>query len=1534
LEPLEDRLAPAIRTVNTLSDANDPSIASLRNAIAAASSGDTIQFLPGLRGAIDLSTHEGGQGTLSLAKNVTIDGAGAFITIEGGSTQGSSSNARPFATNSGVTADLNDLTISNGHVVGVGGGIFNNGTLTVSNCTLSGNVAVSSDGSAVVGGGICNGGTLTVSNCTLLNNRADLGGGIYNDGGTLTVGNSTLSGNSAGLGGGIYNSNIMTLNNTIVANSTHGGDIVNDGGTVTGSHNLIDDGSGGLSDTLTGDPLLDPNGLQDNGGPTKTIALLPTSPAALAGTFIPGVDQTDQRGNARGLRPDLGAYQIDRSYSITVNSTADTLDSDDNVIERDAGNSFETDTLGSTVTLRDALKAAANTGGRATINLAAGATYLFHAADYGSQNADNYWYGPNALPAISSTVIINGNGANLQRPSTETNDTAHALRFFYVSGGLSGLPAGSLTLNNLTLQGGFAKGGDSRQGGGGLGAGGAIFNQGTLTLNDVKLTANTAQGGSSGAGAGSLGGGGIGQDAQGESGGGFGGTLAGGPFGGSGSSGGGGGGFSSSATSKNGAGQSGFGGAGFSGGQGGDGGGSGNGASLTVGGGFGGDFGAGGISGGILNHGGGGGVGGGGGSDGFGGGGGGFGGGGSSAGGGGFGGGGGGGGGSDSFGGGFGGFGGGGGGRSVGGGGAGLGGAIFSMYGTVSAVNCTFTSNTAAGGMSNFHATGGQGGSGYGGALFNLDSMVTLTGVTLSSRNTVTAGSGDAGNGSAGGDAVYNLAYGSSPTGAAQTSIFIAVNSGLSFTDLINNDDTTKNANDKTVTLTITGYSVTYDGNAHAATGSATGVALGTTSDLGSDLSFSGTTNTNAGIYTSDTWKFHDNTGAYPDASGAITDSIAKANAVVVVTPYTSATTTYDGTTHTATVTSITGVHGETGSTVGAVTLNTTHTNAGTYASDSWSFTGTANYNNVDPTTITDSIGKANAVVVATPYTSASTTYDGSAHTATVTSITGVHGETGATVGTVTLNTTHTNAGTYASDSWSFTGAANYNNVGATTITDSIAKANAVVVVTPYTSATTTYDGSAHTASVTSITGVHGETGATVGAVTLNSTHTNAGTYASDSWSFTGAANYNDVGVTTITDSIAKANAVVVVTPYTSATTTYDGSAHSATATSITGVHGETGATVGTVTLNTSHTNAGTYAGDTWSFTGANYNNVGPTTITDSIAKANAVVVVTPYTSASTIYDGSTHTATITSITGVHGETGAIVGAVTLNTTHTNAGTYASDSWSFTGAANYNDVGVTTITDSIAKANAVVVVTPYTSATTTYDGSAHTAAGSATGVGGVNLKGDLDLSHTTHTNAGAYASDYWTFTDPTGNYLNASSSVSDSIKQAALIITANDATKLLGEANPAFTVRYSGFVNGEGPGVLGGTLSFNVTATSSTTYAITPLGLTAGNYSIKFVSGTLTVLTYGVATTNLQTQVDAAGLAPNIQAKLDVWLQSANSAFSQTSHWGSELTQNRAGAQMLKQLVFELLSLRGRGVAAVLADAWIAYAQEIINLVG
>ncbi len=179
-------------------------------------------------------------GTLNLenttpGESIIIVGPAVPLTVEGG---GSGSDFSVFTVAAGTTATLEELTISNGYTSGGGGGIYNCGTLTVSNSTLSGNYAAGEwwpYGGG--GGGIYNGGTLIVSNCTLSSNSAGggpgggNGGGIYN-GGTVTVSNSTFSGNSAsgwsygggGNGGGIYNGGTLIVSDcTLSGNSAGGG---------------------------------------------------------------------------------------------------------------------------------------------------------------------------------------------------------------------------------------------------------------------------------------------------------------------------------------------------------------------------------------------------------------------------------------------------------------------------------------------------------------------------------------------------------------------------------------------------------------------------------------------------------------------------------------------------------------------------------------------------------------------------------------------------------------------------------------------------------------------------------------------------------------------------------------------------------------------------------------------------------------------------------------------------------------------------------------------------------------------------------------------------------------------------------------------------------------------------------------------------------------------------------------------------------------------------------------------------------------
>jgi hypothetical protein len=281
----------------------------------------------------------------------------------------------------------------NGNVAGVdGGGIYNptsfGGSVLLNRSTACGNTAVTGDGGGIFnqryanvyystisdnvagggGGGIYNRGTLVVTeddqtaiaanlevfNSTISDNTAGgAGGGINNDShGVLEVTFSTVSRNLASQrGGGIQHGFATTqLTATIVAGNTvssvedyecagvnlvRGTDVC---GSVSsdGGYNLIGDGQGmaGLSvangNQIDVDPVLDPAGLKDNSGTTRTIALRPGSPAIDAVAVNNGpnclnsADQMiedpttglavaiDQRGEERpqGDQCDIGAFEF------------------------------------------------------------------------------------------------------------------------------------------------------------------------------------------------------------------------------------------------------------------------------------------------------------------------------------------------------------------------------------------------------------------------------------------------------------------------------------------------------------------------------------------------------------------------------------------------------------------------------------------------------------------------------------------------------------------------------------------------------------------------------------------------------------------------------------------------------------------------------------------------------------------------------------------------------------------------------------------------------------------------------------------------------------------------------------------------------------------------------------------------------------------------------------------------------------------------------------------------------------------------
>ena len=238
----------------------------IADAIAAASAGDTISVLD--------AVHT--EANIIVDRNLIIRGQGTANTTAQAASTPETGIGPVFVVNSGVVATIQEMTISNGSSYSppYGGGVLNQGSLTISNSTLAGN-------SSRYGGGVHNyGGTLTVSKSTFVGNSGrEGGGGVYNNGGTLTIDNSTLAGNSTSGnptddfdgGGGVFNVGTGSLLNTI-SNSTltgnsanHGGGIFHYSGTLTINNSTLSDNSaehngGGVLEYFRSDALAISNG--------------------------------------------------------------------------------------------------------------------------------------------------------------------------------------------------------------------------------------------------------------------------------------------------------------------------------------------------------------------------------------------------------------------------------------------------------------------------------------------------------------------------------------------------------------------------------------------------------------------------------------------------------------------------------------------------------------------------------------------------------------------------------------------------------------------------------------------------------------------------------------------------------------------------------------------------------------------------------------------------------------------------------------------------------------------------------------------------------------------------------------------------------------------------------------------------------------------------------------------------------------------------------------------------------------------------
>ncbi|HEY2396061.1 MAG TPA: choice-of-anchor Q domain-containing protein [Rudaea sp.] len=263
-------------------------------------------------------------------------------------------------------ATISGSTINNNHATtstyAAGGGLYVKGTLGISNSTISNNVAIQVLGTHAGGGGIAILGNLTIAGTTIEGNNATIGGGLLSGIHSLvTLTNSTVSNNTSFFAGGIASSSTLHLNNSTVALNYAGGNAggagvyvgadsvfqstiighnyagqgctykcisgpagatfpadLSSGGkaiTISGANNLIVSKGSTITvpvDTLAEDPML-ASFLENNGGPTQTLALNALSPAIDKGNNVAGLG-TDQRGppfcRKIGAKPDIGAFEV------------------------------------------------------------------------------------------------------------------------------------------------------------------------------------------------------------------------------------------------------------------------------------------------------------------------------------------------------------------------------------------------------------------------------------------------------------------------------------------------------------------------------------------------------------------------------------------------------------------------------------------------------------------------------------------------------------------------------------------------------------------------------------------------------------------------------------------------------------------------------------------------------------------------------------------------------------------------------------------------------------------------------------------------------------------------------------------------------------------------------------------------------------------------------------------------------------------------------------------------------------------------
>ncbi len=355
----------------------------------------------------------------------------------------------------GISSDstLSDLRISDSSIYGNhasdGAGIWSrDGDVSLTNVTLSGNIATGAGG-----GMLSSFGSATLDNVTVTTNQASTAGGITSNSAVVNLRNSVIAANTASIADpDLSGSTYRSLGSNFVGD-IGGATGLQDG--ENGDHVGDSAGSGTIA------PLLGP--LQDNGGTTLTHAPLAGSPVIDAGNNS-GVAITDQRSLPRSLdgdgdgtvTVDIGAVEYFDPSAFVVNSFADTVDAN-------VGDGVAQDALGNT-SLRAAIMEANADALADTIIVPAGTFKLTR------MGIDEDFAATGDLDVTEHLTII-GTGAGSTIIDADTIDRVFEVTTYQRT----------LNVQGLTITGGET-----------TGNGGAIRTEGHLNVKDVEIANNTS----------------------------------------------------------------------------------------------------------------------------------------------------------------------------------------------------------------------------------------------------------------------------------------------------------------------------------------------------------------------------------------------------------------------------------------------------------------------------------------------------------------------------------------------------------------------------------------------------------------------------------------------------------------------------------------------------------------------------------------------------------------------------------------------------------------------------------------------------------------------------------------------------------------------------------------------------------------------------------------------------------------------------------------------------------------------------------